>query len=582
MKKLTVQARTWAVVALASAMAIGCGGEDDGDPNAFVREKILARGDTTAPTIKVVVPTSNSLFASSTAIVHLEGTAKDNQAVSRVTWVAGTANGVAKLTSSGAGGSWTADVPLLEGDNAITVRAYDASGNRAAARIAVSYDATPNTVETQAGTWTQAAQEGQSFKVDGTARARFGSGNAWVERSMSGTGDCTTTFFGSDPMVGAKKSCEVLTAAATVSNASNGAPTVQPPSSTPTCSTGTTLIPASSSSTGTSAPACTSTATTSPTSPAAIVVPTVMTGPAIDAKLIPTGSPGLARDALLQATDAPTAIDNIGAFRTVCDYSHMAWDDPIVAPGKPGASHLHAFFGNTLTNANSTIDSLKATGNSTCRGGTINRSGYWVPALIDTRDGRPLTPSMMIVYYKSGYDGLNPSAIKPMPAGLRMIAGSSNSSAAQERVQFGCLTGVTGIFKSIPVCPAGSTLIASIVFPQCWDGKNLDTPDHKSHMAYPAAGACPSTHPVALPAITFNVRYDISATDDMRAWRLSSDTYSTGTPGGFSFHGDWMNGWRDDIVNAWMAGCINKTLDCHAHLLGDGRQLDLTYNEGAR
>jgi hypothetical protein len=45
-------------------------------------------------------------------------------------------------------------------------------------------------------------------------------------------------------------------------------------------------------------------------------------------------------------------------------------------------------------------------------------------------------------------------------------------------------------------CPDG--LRSQVFFPSCWDGKNLDSPDHQSHVAYPASGAyndgpCPST-----------------------------------------------------------------------------------------
>src|SRR6478752_5197313 len=72
-----------------------------------------------------------------------------------------------------------------------------------------------------------------------------------------------------------------------------------------------------------------------------------------------------------------------GTFRIPCAYSHMAYDDPIVFAGSPGASHLHVFFGNTSVDANSTQQSLDA-GGSTCRGGTANRSAYWMPAMIDT------------------------------------------------------------------------------------------------------------------------------------------------------------------------------------------------------
>lgn len=50
---------------------------------------------------------------------------------------------------------------------------------------------------------------------------------------------------------------------------------------------------------------------------------------------------------------------------------------------------------------------------------------------------------------------------------------------------------------------------AQIVFPSCWDGVNLDSEDHKSHMSYPVGGApdsgdCPSSHPV-------KVRYECIA-----------------------------------------------------------------------
>ena len=53
-------------------------------------------------------------------------------------------------------------------------------------------------------------------------------------------------------------------------------------------------------------------------------------------------------------------------------------------------------------------------------------------------------------------------------------------------------------------------MVMSIMFPQCWDGVNLDSPNHKSHMAYGAGWpdkGCPSTHPVPLAQITQNFRY---------------------------------------------------------------------------
>jgi hypothetical protein len=55
----------------------------------------------------------------------VSGTASDNKAVSSVTWSTSTgSSGVAGGTDA-----WSAVIPLLVGDNVVTIRAYDAAGN---------------------------------------------------------------------------------------------------------------------------------------------------------------------------------------------------------------------------------------------------------------------------------------------------------------------------------------------------------------------------------------------------------------------------------------------------------------------
>jgi len=269
------------------------------------------------------------------------------------------------------------------------------------------------------------------------------------------------------------------------------------------------------------------------------------------------------------------APDKIGAFREPCNYSHMAFDDPIVFPGQPGKSHLHVFFGNTLTNANSTAESLATTGNSTCAGGVLNRTAYWAPAMIDTATGAPVVPRGSLFYYKSGYLGIAPSQITQPPPGLRMITGDAKNTTGTGPGRFACnMPGAPGAWtKSIPACGAGGTLNATVDFPQCWDGVNLDSPDHKSHMANPVHGKCPSTHPVAIPVITLNVEYKIGLKDDTTKWRLASDMYDPSQPGGYSMHGDWFNAWDKDTMKAFIDNCEKAAKDCHAYLLGDGRMV---------
>ncbi|MEK8033471.1 polysaccharide lyase family 1 protein [Ideonella sp. DXS29W] len=64
-----------------------------------------------------------------------------------------------------------------------------------------------------ASVWTKIASEGAGFSVAGTQNIRYGSGNAWVTKSVTAAGQCTNTYFGSDPAPGTKKECRVSDAA---------------------------------------------------------------------------------------------------------------------------------------------------------------------------------------------------------------------------------------------------------------------------------------------------------------------------------------------------------------------------------
>ena len=63
-------------------------------------------------------------------------------------------------------------------------------------------------------TWTKIAGEGQSFSVQGSKTVRYGAGNKWIEKVVTGSGMCNNTFFGNDPAPFVMKSCEVLSGTA--------------------------------------------------------------------------------------------------------------------------------------------------------------------------------------------------------------------------------------------------------------------------------------------------------------------------------------------------------------------------------
>src|SRR5215207_4125961 len=112
-------------------------------------------------------------------------------------------------------------------------------------------------------------------------------------------------------------------------------------------------------------------------------------------------------------------------FRANCLSSHRGGNDPIVKPGQTGASHIHEFFGNRSTNANSTLQSLGAA-TTNCDPST-DLSAYWVPTLY--KNGVAVPPESVIVYYQ----GItNPATAKPYPPGLKIVVGNSGATSPDQ------------------------------------------------------------------------------------------------------------------------------------------------------
>jgi hypothetical protein len=212
----------------------------------------------------------------------------------------------------------------------------------------------------------------------------------------------------------------------------------------------------------------------------------------------------------------------------------------------------------------------------------MNRSAYWHPSIIE--NGVPLVPDTsdgkgVIFYYKAGFDGVRAEDIKPMPKGLRILAGNSKATTAAELQDtiYSCLkgNGSSNYFtnsKSFPNCNVGDLFQMTVSFPRCWDGKNIDSPNHKDHMSRAVNGSCPASHPVPMPQLTLNMRFHITKPNQTLNWRLSSDNYAhNGTNAGFSGHADYVNGWNEELLSSLVKGCINAKKDCGSDIIGDGR-----------
>jgi hypothetical protein len=255
------------------------------------------------------------------------------------------------------------------------------------------------------------------------------------------------------------------------------------------------------------------------------------------------GKPGDGRDAIRRA-------ELVGVnFVENCRFSHELPDDPIVFPGQPGASHQHTFVGNRTTNASSTFGSLR-TGPTTCMR-RADTAAYWVPTLY--QGSTPVFPVAATIYYRRG----TLAPVSTFPNNLRVIAGDAAATSPQGmRVTFwscGVLSGA-GRSETVPTCPAtrGSFLRLHIRFPECWDGRSLDSPDHKSHMAYAVRSACPSTHPVEVPQITQIYRYPARG----------GEGFSLASGGQYSAHADFVNAWNPGALRRLVDDCLNALVHC--------------------
>jgi hypothetical protein len=238
-------------------------------------------------------------------------------------------------------------------------------------------------------------------------------------------------------------------------------------------------------------------------------------------------------------------------FVTRCTFSHQLSDDPIVKFGLPGASHSHDFFGNTTTNAFSKVRSMNR-GGTTCVN-PLDKSGYWVPSL--TVDGVSVLPEYTNVYYQAA--GKPYATIKTIPRGLKVVAGDAMATEPQSMkiVSWNC-----GADEDIersatpPTCPS-PTLTIHINFPDCWNGKTLDSLDHKSHLAYhEAGGVCPAGYPVPIPRVRVNVHYPTTGGPGV----------ALASGGQYSGHADFFNVWNSKELMRLVKTCINAGITCNA------------------
>lgn len=203
--------------------------------------------------------------------------------------------------------------------------------------------------------------------------------------------------------------------------------------------------------------------------------------------------------------------------------------DPIINPTTL-SDHVHTFYGATAARPETTYEDLR---NAYGGSGDVeeNQSLYWHPTVYRVDESG--VHHKVDMHIGSAYYIWTPGVTTAFPNGFKMISFVLEEDA-------------TDFFPTEPL----NELETEIWFPDCWDGVNLDSADHMSHVAFSSNrdvdGTCPTSHPVKIPKIEFFMR--------IAPYMGGTHVFSDGTT---RLHADYFAGWNDVELQSVLDNCDN-------------------------
>ena len=151
--------------------------DNSGNVSSISSDSIIL--DTTAPTITITSPTSNTIYTVTSSVIAIGGNASDSiSGLSSVTW---SNNKGGSGTASGTTSWLTSSISLLSGDNVITVTAKDGAGNSGTDTLQVTYSPSGTITAPSASTGSATNLTSSTATLNGTVNANGASATVWFQ-----------------------------------------------------------------------------------------------------------------------------------------------------------------------------------------------------------------------------------------------------------------------------------------------------------------------------------------------------------------------------------------------------------------